>query len=103
MSCSKHLCFDAQQATEKALKALFVLKGTQVPRTHSIGDLLTELGTLGFDIPPGVKEAASLTDDAVATRYPGPSDPVVREDLDDAVRMAGAVFSWASEIVTTSE
>lgn len=96
------LCFDAQQASEKALKALFVLKGKQVPRTHSIGDLLTELGTLGFNIPPGVKEAASLTDYAVATRYPGPSDPVVREDLDDAVRMAGAVFSWASEIVTTS-
>lgn len=96
------MCFGAQQASEKALKALFVLKGKQVPRTHSIGDLLTELGTLGFDIPLGVKEAASLTDYAVATRYPGPSDPVVREDLDDAVRMAGTVFSWASEIVTTS-
>ena len=35
------LCFDAQQACEKALKALFVLKAAAVPRTHSIADVLT--------------------------------------------------------------
>jgi HEPN domain-containing protein len=96
------LCFDAQQASEKALKALFVLKGRQVPRTHSIGDLLTELGRLGLEIPPDVTEAAALTDYAVATRYPGPSEPVGLEDLNDAIKMAEAVFSWASGIISTS-
>ena len=36
-------CFDAQQAVEKALKALLVLKGVQVPRTHAISDNLQPL------------------------------------------------------------
>ena len=50
------LCFDAQQAVEKALKALLVLKGVQVPRTHSISELITVLAELGFDIPVDVQE-----------------------------------------------
>ena len=94
------LCFDAQQASEKALKALFVLKGAAVPRTHSIGDLLTGLAALGFDVPSQIQNAASLTDYAVAARYPGPSEPVVTEDFEAAVELAQAVVTWATEIVS---
>ena len=36
-------CFDAQQAVGKALKALLVLRGVQVPRTHAISELITML------------------------------------------------------------
>ena len=70
----------AQQAVEKVLKALLVLKGVQVPRTHSISELITLLAELGFDIPVDVQEASALTDYAVAARYPGPSEPVLVED-----------------------
>ena len=94
------LCFDAQQASEKALKALFVLKGATVPRTHSIADLLTALTALGFDIPDQIQSAASLTDYAVAARYPGPSEPVMTADFDAAVELAHAVVTWATEIVS---
>lgn len=93
-------CFDAQQAVEKALKALLVLRGVQVPRTHAISELLTMLVDLGFDIPAEVHEAAALTDYAVAARYPGPSEPVLVEDYEKAVAVAKAVVSWASRIVT---
>jgi HEPN domain-containing protein len=92
-------CFDAQQAVEKALKALLVLKGVQVPRTHSISELITLLAELGFDIPVDVKEASALTDYAVAARYPGPSEPVLVEDYEKAVATARAVVSWAGGIV----
>ena len=68
-------CFDAQQAVEKALKALLVLRGVQVPRTHAISELITMLAELGFEIPADVQEASVLTDSAVAARYPGPSEP----------------------------
>ena len=37
-------CFDAQQAVEKALKALLVLRGVQVPRTHAISELDYDAG-----------------------------------------------------------
>lgn len=96
------LCFDAQQACEKALKALLVLKGATVPRTHSIADLLTALAALGFELPDQIKNAASLTDYAVAARYPGPSEPVVIEDFEDAIELAQAVVAWATAIVSSS-
>lgn len=93
-------CFDAQQAVEKALKALFVLKGVRVPRTHAISELITLLSALGFVIPDDVEEASALTDYAVATRYPGPSEPVLVEDYDKAVATAKVVVSWASGVVS---
>ena len=95
------VCFDAQQAAEKALKAVFVLKGVQVPRTHSIGDLLTRLTGLGYDIPIDVQEASALTDYAVAARYPGPSEPVLVDYYEKAVATATAVVSWVSSLVTS--
>ena len=67
------VCFDAQQAAEKAFKALLVLRGVHVPRTHSISDLLTTLAQLGFAVPDDVQDASALTDYAVSARYPGPS------------------------------
>lgn len=81
-------CFDAQQAVEKAFKALLVLKGVQVPRTHSIS------------IPLEVQEASALTDYAVAARYPGPAEPVLLEDYEAAVATARAVVSWVSDVIT---
>ena len=93
-------CFDAQQAVEKALKALLVLRGVQVPRTHAISELITMLAELGFEIPADVQEASVLTDYAVAARYPGPSEPVLIEDYEKAVAAAQAVVSWVSGIVT---
>ena len=96
-------CFDAQQAAEKALKALFVLKGAQVPRTHSIGELVTVLATFEFDVPAGVQEASALTDYAVAARYPGPAEPVLLEDFQKAVALATTVVNWAAGIVAGRE
>ena len=95
-------CFDAQQAVEKALKALLVSKGIQVPRTHAISELITMLAELGFEIPADVHEASALTDYAVAARYPGPFDPVLIEDHETAVATATAVVSWVTGIVIVS-
>lgn len=93
------VCFDAQQAVEKAFKALLVLRGVQVPRTHSISELITTLAQLGFDVPADVQEASALTDYAVSARYPGPSEPVLLEDYENAVATATRVMVWVSRIV----
>ena len=95
-------CFDAQQAVEKALKALLVSRGVQVPRTHAISELITTLAELGFEIPADVHEASVLTDYAVAARYPGPFEPVLLEDYEKAVATAKAVVSWVTGIVIVS-
>lgn len=39
---SSSICFHAQQAVEKYLKALLVFKGTDFPKTHDVDYLLSE-------------------------------------------------------------
>lgn len=66
------VAFHAQQAAEKALKALLVLRQVDFPRTHVIGLLVHLCEAAGLKLPESVAvEAASLTRYAVATRYPG--------------------------------
>ena len=62
----EELCFHAQQAAEKALKAVLIARGIPVPRSHNIRTLLDLLGDPG-SLPASVEEAASLTDYAVLT------------------------------------
>ena len=59
----------------------------------------TTLAQLGFDVPADVQEASALTDYAVSARYPGPSEPVLLEDYENAVATATRVFVWVSRIV----
>jgi HEPN domain-containing protein len=75
---------------------VLVLKGCTVPRTHSIGELVTAVAATGVAIPADVTEAAVLTDYAVSARYPGPAEPVSAADHVEAVRLADAVVTWAT-------
>ena len=45
------LCFDAQQAVEKSLKAILVKLNQSFPKTHSIGILLKLIEEAGVEIP----------------------------------------------------
>jgi HEPN domain-containing protein len=60
------LCFDAQQAAEKALKAVLVLGGRRFPKTHDLAELLHLVAATGLRLPPEVLEAKRLTPYAVA-------------------------------------
>ena len=90
------LCFHAQQAAEKALKAILIANSIPFPRTHNITGLL-ELIPGSLSPPPAVQEAVILTDYAVASRYPGAYEPVEDEELQEALALAEAVVSWAEE------
>jgi HEPN domain-containing protein len=62
--------YHAQQAAEKAPKAILVLRGRPVPRTHDLMHLLTLTGPPpAFDVAQ-MDALASLTPWAVQTRYP---------------------------------
>ena len=45
------LCFDAQQAAEKAIKAVLIARGVYFPLVHDLARLLTILGQSGETIP----------------------------------------------------
>jgi HEPN domain-containing protein len=87
----ENLCFDAQQAAEKAIKAVLIARGAVFPPTHDLAGLLTILGQNDEAIPSAIADAARLTRFAVTTRYPGVTDPLTAEEHHRAVAIAKAV------------
>ena len=68
--------FLAQQAAEKALKAVIAFAGTDPPRTHNLVALSDELRTHGLAIGDAV-DLVWLTDGARSGRYPDAEEPVI--------------------------
>jgi HEPN domain-containing protein len=93
------LCFNAQQATEKALKAVCLLKGLEFPKTHSIVRLLDIIESGGVTIPETVKDADILTQYAVQTRYPSPVEEITEEEYEEALSLAARVLFWADALI----
>jgi len=88
-------CFDAQQAAEKAIKAVFIHRGVTFPYIHDLKGLLRRLERSGVKIPKYVKQADELSHFAVETRYPGLTAPVTKRERRRAVRIAEGVVRWA--------
>ncbi|MBX5491740.1 MAG: HEPN domain-containing protein [Chloroflexi bacterium] len=93
------LCYHAQQAAEKALKALYIRRGWPFRRVHDLGELLYGLRVHGLPIPDSVEEAVILTSYAVEARYPGLAEPVSAEEYEEAVRLAAQVVEWAAGVL----
>lgn len=92
------MCMHAQQAAEKALKAVLVHHGTAPPYTHDIRRLLL-LVAVHVDVPADVNNAGDLTRYAVAARYPDDLGEIDEAEWADAVATARAVVAWAEGIV----
>ncbi len=89
------LCFETQQAAEKALKAVLLSKEIKFRLVHDLAELLTLLEQGGVSLPEDIRFAAALTDYSVEARYPGPFEPVTEEEFREALLIAGNVVSWA--------
>lgn len=59
------LCFDAQQAAEKTVKAVLVHRLIAFPKTPDTIDLFTLLEKRGLNVPQEIREADALTQFAV--------------------------------------
>lgn len=82
------LCFDCQQAAEKALKALLIARNVTFPKTHSLNMLIALIKRQNIKVPHEVEESVILNDYAVETRYPGDYEPVTAAEYDMAVKLA---------------
>ncbi|HEU4745500.1 MAG TPA: HEPN domain-containing protein [Anaerolineales bacterium] len=92
------LCFNAQQAAEKALKAVCLAQGMDIPKTHSIVHLMDILESRGVEIPKNVRDADILTQYAVQLRYPSLMEEINRSEYRDALKLAANVVFWAETI-----
>jgi HEPN domain-containing protein len=93
------LCFHAQQAAEKALKAIYVDRGWTFRYVHDLEKLLAGLRENGLTPPEGIGQAVLLTIYAFEARYPGPGEPVTEEEYKHAVDLAKAVVRWAESLL----
>jgi len=87
------LCFQAQQAVEKALKALLIYHGAEPERTHNLYLLLEELERF-VQIDDEVRSVLKLYNFAVLTRYPGEYLKVERDEYEKSVAIAENCLKW---------
>lgn len=92
------LCYHAQQAVEKSIKAVLVSLSLGFPKTHSIERLIDILPD-SILRPPELIESARLTAYATTFRYPGVEEPVTEEEYNEALDLAEAVLRWATDYV----
>lgn len=92
--------FLAQQAIEKALKAVLTARGVSFERSHDIDYLCGLIEDLGLPLTPELLEAVALTPWAVEFRY---ADPFDASPLDrvSALATVVAVREWAERAIST--
>lgn len=93
------LCFHAQQAAEKALKAVYQHNGWTFRYTHDLETLISGLMHEGLDIPEEIVAADTLTRFAWQTRYPSLEESVTQDEYSESIRMAETVLLWATKQV----
>jgi HEPN domain-containing protein/predicted nucleotidyltransferase len=92
------LCFQAQQAVEKAIKAVLVAHGIIAPRSHELRSLLRRVRAAGIDVPGPVRDAEALTVYAVDARYPG-GRRIADGVYEATLPQMDAVLTWATHRV----
>lgn len=79
-ACYEDLCFHAQQAAEKAIKAVYLHHKMIFRYTHDLEILIATLIQRGIDVPPKVKECTFLSVFAWEARYPRFENSVTIEE-----------------------
>ena len=92
----RQVCFLAQQAAEKALKAVLVLLEIEFPFTHDL-DHLREIVPSGWQVKMAFPNLYALSAWAVEARYPGDLPEVVEADAREAVQTAEAVYQIVAD------
>ncbi|MCX5971797.1 MAG: HEPN domain-containing protein [Coprothermobacterota bacterium] len=93
------LCYHAQQAAEKALKAVLLYYTGSFPYIHDLAELVFRIQQAGITVPQSICDAVALTEYAVEGRYPSFDEPTSREQRDEAVAQAQCVLEWSETLI----
>jgi HEPN domain-containing protein len=94
-------CFHAQQAGEKALKAVMCLLGVEFRRTHDLEALAGQLSDAGCAPAIAVDDLRRLTPYAVEFRYD--DEAIALLDAKNARRIVEEVLLWATASLESRE
>ncbi|OHB46421.1 MAG: hypothetical protein A2099_06485 [Planctomycetes bacterium GWF2_39_10] len=101
-SLYRMVCYHAQQAVEKILKATLTEHEAEFSRTHNILDLCNAVEKAGHKAPL-IAEDAIFLNSIYRARYPSdlgllPSGEPTKEDADKALAIAKNVKNWLKDI-----
>ena len=90
------ICYHAQQAVEKFLKAYLIWFDIEFPKTHVLENLIELLREMDSNVENWKESAAMLSAYAVEIRYPG-FDVPTKNDTQKAVTFADHVYKYLKE------
>lgn len=96
---AEQVCFHAQQAAEKALKAMLIARQRRFPPVHDLEQLLEVARQAHLALPVWSDDLLDLTPYAVETRYPGYWEEITTAERDRAVELAAKIVAWVKEQV----
>jgi len=86
-------CFHAQQAAEKALKAVYIGKFKELLKIHDVKLLAQKVGASEEIVEAG----DGLNPYYIAARYPVMEEPPGKKDAEEAIIMSEKVLKWAEK------
>jgi HEPN domain-containing protein len=87
----RHACWLAQQAAEKAIKAVLVFQEIEFPKTHDL-DALRNRVPEGWRLNLKAPDLAGLTEWSVEARYPGDWPEATAADAREALDQARGIL-----------
>jgi HEPN domain-containing protein len=98
-SFAQQICFLAQQAAEKSLKAALIFLQIEFPFRHDL-DLLRNLVPKDWPIHNAQPDLTDLTEWAVEARYPSHNEEATIDDAQMALAQAQAVWDLITSELT---
>ena len=98
----EHRCWHAQQAAEKALKAVLVSRGAEVAHTHNFNTILRALKAEGVSVPASVGVVRDLGRHAAETRYPALGEASEFRP-EEEIKKARAALIWAKKEIARAK
>ncbi|WP_337870262.1 HEPN domain-containing protein [Meiothermus sp.] len=84
----------AQQAAEKALKALLIHLQRPFPKTHNLDFLFELLEEASVTIPAEVRRAVLLQNYTIRGQYPSNYPELTKVEYQEALELAQRVVAW---------
>lgn len=94
------VCFHAQQAIEKSLKAVLLLSQVEFRRTHDLVELAQLLRQHGVEAPVASDQLSRLSPFAVALRYDNIGISIITRE--EAANLVKLTYDWAEALVQTA-
>lgn len=99
----RQVCFHAQQAVEKGLKAILLEKGIRPKRIHDLLELSKDVESVCLNLPASLEELAFLNE-VYRFRYPPdigllPGGQPDKADAERALGIAKRILNWVSSSI----